>query len=65
MKPGDKVWIFYNDEIIQVEYVEILGGRVLCDPDKRYPNLVFWDADEWPHFESREALCEYYRKIFE
>ena len=71
MKPGDKVWGFIGNEIHSaiIDYI----------PDNHDYAVVIWDfrknlkgggriRDHWPKnwlFESREALCEHYRKIFE
>lgn len=63
MKPGDKVWVFYNQKIIQVNYDVILGEPMLTSK-KLYP-VVGILADKLPYFPTREALCEHYRNIFE
>lgn len=66
MKPGDKVWVFDDDQFKQVDYVCVAGREVLVDNDTPflyYPK--YWYVKEKPHFPTREALCEHYRKIFE
>lgn len=65
MKPGDKVWIFHNDEILQAVYDEFCGHKFIWFPEVAEPSSIFWFADKKPHFLTREALCEHYRKIFE
>ena len=66
MKPGDKVWIFDNDQFKMVDYIQICGKDYLMDNDNPYHYFPdCWDANKKPHFPTREALCEHYRKIFE
>ena len=68
MRPGDKVWIFDDDQIKQVELIELAGNGLLIDlsnADSYYLGLPrSWSISK-PHFPTREALCEHYRKIFE
>lgn len=67
MKSGDKVWIFDDDTIKQVDYIDLWGKGVLVDKSDctpRYGIPKSWTLSK-PHFPTREALCEHYRKIFE
>jgi hypothetical protein len=67
MKPGDKVWIFDEDKFKQVSYEELWGKCHLVDRndcDQYWGIPKSWPLSK-PHFPSREALCEHYRKIFE
>ena len=67
MKPGDKVWIFDDDQIKQVELIDLWGKGLLIDPsdvDGYFGIPRSWRISK-PHFSTREALCEHYRKIFE
>ncbi len=68
MKPGDKVWIFDDDKIKQVDLVEVFVGKWLLidttNTDNKFGIPKSWGLNK-PHFPSREALCEHYRKIFE
>lgn len=68
MKPGDKVWIFDDDQIKQVDLVEVFVGKWLLidttDTDNKFGIPRSWHISK-PHFPTREALCEHYRKSFE
>ena len=70
MKPGDKVWLIIEE---WCSVGDIVQGNVEC-VDKRnnvaavtFPGLR--RNPRWVRldllFPTREALCEYYRKIFE
>lgn len=67
MKPGDKVWVWnawgpVNKQIQEGELVELhLEGSLVRLEDRERPYAFL--ACEL--FETREALCEHYRKIFE
>jgi len=65
MKPGDRVWVF--DALIQlireIEVDKVVyedGCEILYAKHTLVDYMFGYDA-----FESREALCEHYRKIFE
>jgi hypothetical protein len=63
MKPGDKVWIFHEEEIQQWIYEETPAGTsVLVDPNGMECSL---NGEFVPFFSTRDELCEHYRKIFE
>lgn len=67
MKPGDKVWIFDDDQIKQVDLIDLWGKGLLVDnsdKDNPYGIPKSWTLSK-PHFPTREALCEHYRKIFD
>lgn len=67
MKPGDKVWIFDDDQIKQVELIELCGNGLLIDlsdVDSCFGIPRSWSISK-PHFSTRKELLEYYRKIFE
>lgn len=62
MKPGDTLWLFDGFEIRSYvvaemhEFGPVFGGTE--------PNSKLYIFHYGPYFESREALCEHYRKIF-
>lgn len=69
MKPGDKVWLYSQiagDKIMECKVVEwpendgMFSYRIIGHYRQR-PYIAL-KAEAFP---SREALCEYYRKIFE
>ena len=69
MKPGDKVWLYSQiagDKIIECKVVEwpendcMFSYRIIGHYRQR-PYIAL-KAEAFP---TREALCEYYRKIFE
>ena len=65
MKAGDKVWIFSDlvQLIIEIEVDSVVqdGADVIVfEKNTMKEHLLGFDA-----FESREALCEHYGKIFE
>ena len=65
MKPGDKVWIFSNliQRILEIEVDSVIhdgADVIVLEKYTMEEHLFGFDA-----FESREALCEHYRKIFE
>lgn len=71
MKPGDKVWVFFpmapRNEMITECIVEEwpdndVAAKVWIVNRPRVRPYVVFKADCFP---TREALCEYYRKIFE
>lgn len=63
MKPGDKVWIFRGDGLIQqVTVSQIDDDCIWCD-DTGKPAIRL--NRSYPIFHTRESLCEHYRKIFE
>lgn len=67
MKAGDKVWIFDDDQIKQVDLIELWGRGLLVDTSDISPGFGIpksWGLNK-PHFSTREALCEHYREIFE
>ena len=67
MKPGDKVWIFDDEVIKQVDLIDLWGRGLLVDMSdisSRFGIPKSWGLNK-PHFPTREALCEHYRKIFE
>lgn len=66
-KQGDKVWIFDDDIIKEVDYMYLAGHGLLIDTSDAVPPFNIpkaWNISK-PHFPTREALCEHYRKIFE
>ena len=66
MKQGDKVWIFDDDTIKQVDIIYLCGTSLLIDfSDAVMPYNIpkSWPINK-PHFLTRGALCEHYRKIF-
>lgn len=75
MKPGDKVWYFEHiteriteSEVVRVCRVE--NHKILEVKDPLHAVAPFAMSpvrrvSEERAFPSREALCEYYRKIFE
>lgn len=69
MKPGDKVWVFDDFDIPEIKEATLIS--ISQEKGKRTkfffvfkdnPDMEFWSYNVFP---SREALCEYYRKIFE
>lgn len=73
MKPGDKVWVFQvsPQEIVEGTCVDVLRSKRRTYVTIGYTmpsgavirsggNILNEDC-----FPTREALCEYYRKIFE
>lgn len=67
MKPGDKVWVWnaWGDRPHQIEQGELVGidgvgAQVKLAWRVRPYNFLLCEC-----FPTREALCNYYRKIFE
>lgn len=68
MKPGDKVWFFDGETINEFILTGIDQREGFTRLEGHYPGRIHQHvimAMPWPIFESREALCEHYRKIFE
>lgn len=71
MKPGDKVWFYYNEKqkittatVIEYESIFDDGDYVTVRFDD-YGTVTTGLMDGINIFPTREALCEHYRKIFE
>lgn len=65
MKPGDKVWYFDNYyKVILSAIIKEIGYNYILAYDTHTGMLISFNEHTLP-FESREALCEHYRKIFE
>lgn len=73
MNPGDSVWFLLGDEIVKgmVRDVPYYGRDAHVDVTYRALNAAGQVVTRLHScrfnllFESREALCEHYRKIFE
>lgn len=65
MKPGDRVWYFDNHfRVISSAIITKITYNAIEARDERTGVPVAFNEHTLP-FESREALCEHYRKIFE
>lgn len=64
MKPGDKVWMFdaSRQKIVSEEVIKVEGDAVVAGSFRNFVGVFCLGVN---CFESREALCEHYRKIFE
>lgn len=67
MKPGDKVWIFFPMHFNEIKECEVVACnenfvnyQIVGEPRERPYTALTSEC-----FPTREALCEYYRKIFE
>ena len=73
LKFGCTVWFLFGDEIMKGIFVDKFyrGGNDLVDVKRKaidFNGRVITRTYVWEPrllFESREALCEHYRKIFE
>lgn len=69
MKKGDRVWLFFPDANNSILECEVVGWP---EDDAMFSYRIVGQYRERPYigfkaacFLSREALCEFYRKIFE
>lgn len=63
-KTGDRCWFFRCDgDILSATITEIDEDCIRGDCDALPVRVII--RKEYPIFPTREALCEYYRKIFE
>lgn len=65
MKPGDKVWVFAEERIVSFIFDKFEKDGAMYGHIEGCTDIVIVPPFSSPIFESREALCEHYRKIFE